>query len=121
MNMYKDEFRQKAWKLPASDLLYVGRSTNQKLLKIGIKTIGDLARMDEHILVKAMEKAAQLDMPISLHEEDPEFIIRPGVNQGKVSEELGYGGASRTAEDVMVARDCVLALHTGAENTMMVS
>lgn len=70
--------------------------------------------MDEHILVKAMEKAAQLDMPISLHEEDPEFIIRPGVNQGKVSEELGYGGASRTAEDVMVARDCVLALHTGA-------
>ena len=54
--MYKDEFRQKAWKLPASDLLYVGRSTNQKLLKIGIKTIGDLARMDEHILVNHLGK-----------------------------------------------------------------
>lgn len=33
---------------------------------------------------------------------------------GEVSEQLGYGGASRTAEDVMVARDMALALHTGA-------
>ncbi len=61
-----------------------------------------------------MKVAAALDLPISLHEEDPEFIIKPGVNQGKVAEQLGYGGASATAEDVMVARDCVLALHTGA-------
>lgn len=70
--------------------------------------------MDEHVLVAAMKKAAELDLPISLHEEDPEFIIRPGVNQGKVSAQLGYGGASATAEDVMVARDCMLALNTGA-------
>ena len=33
---------------------------------------------------------------------------------GKVSEQLGYGGASRTAEDVMVARDIAIALKTGA-------
>lgn len=70
--------------------------------------------MDEKLLLSAMEKAKQLDLPISLHEEDPLFIAQPGVNQGKVSEKLGYGGASRTAEDIMVARDCVLALHTGA-------
>ena len=42
--MYKDEFRQKAWNLPVGDLLYVGRSTNQKLERLGIHTIGDLAR-----------------------------------------------------------------------------
>lgn len=70
--------------------------------------------MDEKLLVEAMKKAKELDLPISLHEEDPLFIKRPGVHQGKVSETLGYGGASRTAEDVMVARDCILALHTGA-------
>lgn len=70
--------------------------------------------MDEHVLTMAMKKVAELDLPISLHEEDPEFIIKSGVNQGKVAEQLGYGGASSTAEDVMVARDCVLALHTGA-------
>lgn len=70
--------------------------------------------LNEKILVEAMEKARELDLPVSLHEEDPAFIIRPGVNQGTVSEKLGYGGASRTAEDVMVARDVILALHTGA-------
>ena len=41
----------------------------------------------------AMEMAAALDVPISLHEEDPELIVSPGVNQGKVSEKLHYGGA----------------------------
>lgn len=70
--------------------------------------------LNEKILVEAMEKAGELDLPVSLHEEDPAFIIKPGVNQGTVSEKLGYGGASRTAEDVMVARDVILALHTGA-------
>lgn len=41
--MYKDEYKQKAWSLPAKDLLYVGRSTEKKLAQIGIHTIGDLA------------------------------------------------------------------------------
>lgn len=70
--------------------------------------------MDEKILTAALEKARELDLPVSLHEEDPAFVAAAGVHQGKVSEQLHYGGASRTAEDVMVARDCVLALHTGA-------
>ncbi|MCM1466738.1 MAG: dihydroorotase, partial [Alistipes sp.] len=70
--------------------------------------------MNEELLVRAMTKAKELNLPVSLHEEDPAFITAPGVHQGTVSEQLGYGGASRTAEDVMVARDCVLALHTGA-------
>ena len=48
--MYRDEFQRKAWVLPASDLLYVGRSTSAKLQKLGIRTIGELAKMDEKIL-----------------------------------------------------------------------
>lgn len=70
--------------------------------------------MNATILVKAMERAKALNLPVSLHEEDPEFVKAPGVNCGRVSEKIGYGGALRTAEDVMVARDCILALHTGA-------
>lgn len=54
--MYSDEFQTKAWNLPVGDLLYVGRSTNQKLTKIGIRTIGDLARTDEAILVSLLGK-----------------------------------------------------------------
>lgn len=70
--------------------------------------------MDEKLLVSAMKKAKELDLPISLHEEDPAFIAAPGVHQGEISRQIGYGGASRCAEDVMVARDCALALYTGA-------
>lgn len=48
--MYRDEIMEKAWKLPVSDLLYVGRSTNKKLNSYGIRTIGDLAKTDERYL-----------------------------------------------------------------------
>ncbi|MDD6101961.1 MAG: dihydroorotase [Clostridiales bacterium] len=70
--------------------------------------------LDEKLLLEAMKKAKELDLPVSLHEEHPLFIEQPGVNQGVISEKLNYGGASKTAEDIMVARDSVLALHTGA-------
>lgn len=39
----KENFKEIAWKLPASDLLYVGKSTDTKLKGLGIFTIGDLA------------------------------------------------------------------------------
>ena len=70
--------------------------------------------MDEKILLEAMKKAKELGLPLAFHEEDPALMAAPGVHQGKVSEQLNYGGAPRAAEDVMVARDCMLALHTGA-------
>lgn len=54
--MYEDEFQTKAWNLPVGDLLYVGRSTKQKLTKLGIHTIGELARTDESVLVGMLGK-----------------------------------------------------------------
>lgn len=58
--MYRDEFQKKAWVLPASDLLYVGRSTSAKLQKLGIRTIGDLARTDEKILHSQLGKMGDI-------------------------------------------------------------
>lgn len=65
-------------------------------------------------LYNAMEKAKELDVPISLHEEDPSFIKNNGINHGPVSEELGIYGSPSIAEDSLVARDCMLALRSGA-------
>lgn len=58
--MYKDEFQTKAWNLPASDLLYVGRSTDIKLRKMGIHTIGDIARADEKWLNSYLGKMGSI-------------------------------------------------------------
>ena len=63
----------------------------------------------------AMEAAARLDMPVSLHEEDSTFIRNNGINHGKVSEKLGIYGSPSIAEESLVARDCLLALRSGAD------
>lgn len=69
---------------------------------------------DTALVKRAMEEAVRLNVPLSFHEEDPALIKKAGVNQGEVSEQLHFGGAPAVSEDVMVARDCMLALHTGA-------
>ncbi len=64
---------------------------------------------------QAMEQAAVLKMPISFHEEDPQYISTPGYNKGAASEHYGIGGADRMAEISMIERDIELALKTGAD------
>lgn len=69
--------------------------------------------MDEKLVIEAMKKAATLGVPLSFHEEDPEFVRTAGINAGSVAEELGIEGADRKAEISMVKRDIELALETG--------
>lgn len=69
---------------------------------------------DEEIVRNAMRNAAALDMPVSLHEEDPKLIANNGINKGRASEHFGIGGSPREAEITMVERDLKLALETGA-------
>lgn len=88
----------------------------KKMAKAGAAGFTDdgVPIMDTSMLAEAMKRAKELNLPISLHEEDPSFIDAPGVNKGRVSKQLNYGGASPAAEEVMVARDCMIALNTGA-------
>lgn len=60
--------------------------------------------LDETLAAKAMQHAKELNCPISFHEEHPAFIEKAGVNRT----------APHAAEDVLVARDSMIALHTGA-------
>lgn len=69
-------------------------------------------------LYKAMETAKTLDVPVSLHEEDPAFIKNNGINHGSVSEQLGIFGSPSVAEESLVARDCMLALRSGAHTVI---
>ena len=93
-------------KLVDMDLLYKAGAagfTNDGVPVMNTKTLRD-----------AMLKAAQLDTVIALHEEDNSLIDNHGINAGPIAEKLGLKGAPRVSEDIMVARDCMLALETGA-------
>lgn len=70
--------------------------------------------LDEEMLRQAMIEVAKLNVPISLHEENPEFIENNGVNAGVASAHFGIGGSKREAEISMIKRDIELALETGA-------
>lgn len=64
---------------------------------------------------RAMEKAKELDVVLSFHEENPAFITNNGVNKGKASEFYGIGGSPEEAEISLVKRDCELAKEIGAK------
>lgn len=70
--------------------------------------------LSEALVKEAMERAARLNLPLSFHEEDPTFIVNNGVNHGRVSKQLGIYGSPALAEDSLVARDLMIALHTKA-------
>ncbi len=63
---------------------------------------------------EAMKAAEALGVPISLHEEDPALIRNNGINHGEVSRQMGLYGSPSIAEESLVARDCMLALRSGA-------
>lgn len=45
--LFPSEIPEKMWPLPVRDLLFLGKASEQKLLRAGIKTIGDMAKSDE--------------------------------------------------------------------------
>jgi dihydroorotase len=63
---------------------------------------------------RAMEYTLPFGAPIISHAEDHELSRGTAMHEGVVSTELGVPGAPAAAEDIMVARDILLAELTGA-------
>ncbi|MCG8374685.1 MAG: dihydroorotase [Balneolales bacterium] len=68
---------------------------------------------DAQVMRVALEYSSMLEVPIINHEEDLQ-LSRPGhMNEGAVSTRLGLDGTPGIAEEVMIARDILLAEYTG--------
>lgn len=52
----RENFKEMVWKLPISDLLFVGKKTCEKLKSCGIHTIGDLTYCDDETLKRLLGK-----------------------------------------------------------------
>ena len=109
--MGKDEYRTKAWPLPVSDLLYVGRATDRKLRTMGIKTIGDLALMDESILTKKFGKVGNI-----LHAFANGYDTSPVKLENTSAPIKSVGNSTTTPKDMRTDEDVKIVLYILAES-----
>lgn len=55
----RENYRQLLYPLPVSALLYVGHAAENTLRSMGVRTIGELARLDKDVLSRALGKAGE--------------------------------------------------------------
>jgi dihydroorotase len=66
-----------------------------------------------HLMRTALEYARTFDIPVADHCEDPTLAAGGAMHEGLVATRLGLKGIPAAAEEIMVARDIVLAELTG--------
>ena len=70
--------------------------------------------MNAQVMRRALEYARTFDLVVSQHAEDHHMTEGAQMHEGSVSTRLGLRGWPREAEDIIVARDLLLAEMTGA-------
>jgi dihydroorotase len=66
------------------------------------------------VMRRALEYASTFDMPVIQHAEDHALTAGAQMHEGAVSTRLGLRGWPRVAEDIIVARDVILAEYARA-------
>ena len=88
----------------------------EAMVEAGIYAISEDGKsvMNSGIYRKAMKEAARLNIPVLAHCEDINMVEGGALNAGKKAEELGVKGITNAVEDIIAARDIMLAKETGA-------
>lgn len=106
--LWPHEIEAKMWPLPVEELYYVGRASKRKLSSVGVKTIGDLAKLDLRYLKAAMKSHGLLIHQYANGIDHSEVISTPPPNKG-------YGNSLTTPKDVCQADVAKLYLLSLAE------
>ena len=69
--------------------------------------------VSSHMMRTALEYAQTFGIPVADHCEDPTLSLGGSMHEGLVSTRLGLKGIPSAAEEIMVARDIILAELTG--------
>lgn len=107
----RDNYKRIVWPLPASDLLYVGRSNNRKLNSLGIRTIGELAKADHHLLEYHLGK-----MGIILHSFANGWDDSPVATEGYMAPIKSLGNGTTTPRDLTSELDVQIIFMALAES-----
>lgn len=86
------------------------------MAEAGAKAVSEDGKsvMNAELYREAMKEAASAGIPVLAHCEDKNMVGKGAMNAGKKAKELGMEGISNAVEDVIVARDILLAKETGA-------
>lgn len=104
-------WKEKIWPLPVSDLLFVGKHTADKLSKINVKTIGDLAAADGEFICRYLGKAG-----VVLWEYANGMDNAPVAESGYKRIPKSVGNSTTTAEDMTSDREIERTLHMLSES-----
>lgn len=96
--LFPEEIKEKMWPLPIRDLLFVGRSTEQRLYNLGIRTIGELATFDRAIICSHLGKHGGM-----IHDYANGIDESPVTSE--VAESKGYGNSTTVSHDVTEATE----------------
>lgn len=86
-----------------------------EMQRAGIVAVSDdgLPVVSSHMMRRALEYASMLGMPVVNHAEDPTVVPKWSMHEGEVSTRLGLAGLPAAGEEIMIARDLILAELTG--------
>src|SRR6202142_322563 len=98
----------------------VGQKGEQLTEMVDMKEAGAVAVSDDgrcvttsQVVRRALEYASTFDLPVIQHAEDHALTESAQMHEGAISTRLGLRGWPRGAEDVIVARDVILAEYVG--------
>ena len=107
----KENYKEQLWRLPAADLLYVGRSTRNTLDRYGIQTIGELALADSKFLERLFGK-----MGLVLYSFANGWDESPVSAQGYEAPIKSIGNSTTTPRDLENNLDVQIVLMALAES-----
>ncbi|GAA3875153.1 dihydroorotase [Saccharothrix violaceirubra] len=87
------------------------------MARTGVRVFSDDGHCvhDPLIMRRALEYSKALGVVIAQHAEEPRLTVGAQAHEGEHAARLGLAGWPAAAEESIVARDCLLALHAGAK------
>ncbi|MDD2628276.1 MAG: DNA polymerase IV [Clostridia bacterium] len=80
--LFKEEIKDKFWTLPINELFMLGKKTTPKLLKMNIKTIGDLAKSNKNKIENIFGKHGKILWEYANGIDDSEVIYEQTLPKG---------------------------------------
>ena len=89
----------------------------EEMIAAGIPAISEDGKsvMDSNLYREAMKIVAKAGIPVLAHCEDINLVDGGVINQGEKSKAMGVKGISNAVENIIAARDIMLAEETGAK------